>query len=241
VVDVAGVEPRSPHLVLVTLAGPELEGFDIGLPASSVRLLLPDEGHGLVIPTWNGNEFLFDDGRRPPIRTLTPRRFDPDRSALDVEIVLHGDAPLSRWAEGASVGDRVAVSGTGRGYEVDPEAGSFLLAGDASALPAISVLLESIAAEATVQVLVEVRHADARVELPDHPGATVSWFELEPGAPPGDALVTAVTDAAVETDTRVWAAGEAAAMHRIRRHLADDRHVPRSHAVVRGYWKVERN
>jgi NADPH-dependent ferric siderophore reductase len=38
----------------------------------------------------------------------------------------------------------------------------------------------------------------------------------------------------------VWAAGEAAAMQRIRRHLFEHLGVPRSHAVVRGYWKRER-
>ncbi|MEL7210715.1 MAG: siderophore-interacting protein, partial [Actinomycetota bacterium] len=74
-VAVAAVEARSPHLVGITVAGPELAGFDMGLPAASVRLLVPIEA-GLVLPTWNGNEFLYEDGSRPPIRTLTPRRFD---------------------------------------------------------------------------------------------------------------------------------------------------------------------
>jgi NADPH-dependent ferric siderophore reductase len=35
----------------------------------------------------------------------------------------------------------------------------------------------------------------------------------------------------------VWAAGEAAAVQRIRSHLFVDRGLPRAHATVRGYWK----
>jgi NADPH-dependent ferric siderophore reductase len=35
----------------------------------------------------------------------------------------------------------------------------------------------------------------------------------------------------------VWAAGEAAAVQRIRRHLFDDRGLPRAQTSVRGYWK----
>jgi len=62
----------TPYLTRVTLAGDELAGFTVTEPAASVRLLLPEPG-GLVIPEWNGNEFLFGDGRRPRIRTLTPR------------------------------------------------------------------------------------------------------------------------------------------------------------------------
>jgi NADPH-dependent ferric siderophore reductase len=52
--------------------------------------------------------------------------------------------------------------------------------------------------------------------------------------------VAAVHDASFGAEARVWAAGEAAAMQRIRRHLFDERDVPRRHAVVRGYWKAGR-
>jgi NADPH-dependent ferric siderophore reductase len=40
---------------------------------------------------------------------------------------------------------------------------------------------------------------------------------------------------------RVWAAGEAAAVQRIRRHLFQDRQLPRAQATVRGYWKHGRS
>src|SRR5262245_6121625 len=69
------VEPRSPRLLRITLTGPELEGLTVEQPAASVRLLLPSSTDGeLVFPVWNGNEFLLADGRRPVIRTFTPRR-----------------------------------------------------------------------------------------------------------------------------------------------------------------------
>ncbi len=224
----------------VTLTGRELAGLDPGLPAASVRLLLPSETGEVVLPTWNGNEFLLADGRRPIIRTLTPLSFEPSTLELDVEVVLHGHGPLSEWARAATPGDRAAVAGTGRGYDVDPAARSFVLAGDESALPAISVLLRALPRSADVTVLVEVRHHTARLDLPAHPGATVRWHELEPGSGPGDRLVAAVAGAPFDPDARVWAAGEAAAMQRIRRHLFGERDLPRARAVVRGYWKRDR-
>ena len=73
--------------------------------------------------------------------------------------------------------------------------------------------------------------------LPEHPGATVQWWDLAPGAPPGDALGAAVRDVELADGTRVWAAGEAAAVQRIRRHLFDDRGLSRAETSVRGYWK----
>ena len=80
-------------------------------------------------------------------------------------------------------------------------------------------------------------HPDARVDLPPHPGAEVRWLDHVAGTPPGDALVAAVRDADISPDTHVWAAGEAASMQRIRKHLADDRDHPRAQCTVRGYWK----
>jgi NADPH-dependent ferric siderophore reductase len=237
-VEVARVQRRTPHLVRITFQGPELAGMDPGLPGASVRLLLPPAGtNEVVVPSWNGNEFLFDDGERPVIRTLTPLRFDAGTPELDVEIVLHGDAPLSSWAAAAEPGARGAISGTGRGYEIDPEAPAFLLAGDESALPAIATVLAAIPATATVRVIVEIRDDAARVELPDHPQLTVAWHVLADGARGGDALVAAVLAADLPPDVRVWAAGEAAAVQRIRRHLFDEVGLTRSQAVVRGYWK----
>ena len=224
-------------MVRITLAGPMLQGLDPGLPAASVRVLLPGDPTEVVLPTWAGNEFLFADGSRPTIRTLTPLSFRPGPLELDVEVVRHGNGILSAWVDTAKAGDRVAVSGTGRGYEIDPAVRSFLLAGDESALPAISMLLRALPPEADVEVLIEVRHPDARLELPAHPGATIQWCQLGAGSTPGDSLVAAVTSAQIAPDARVWAAGEAAAVQRIRHHLFDERGLSRSHAVVRGYWK----
>jgi NADPH-dependent ferric siderophore reductase len=205
-----------------------------------VRLLLATDTTELALPTWNGNEFRLEDGSRPIIRTLTPLRFEPGPCELDVEIVRHGHGPLSAWADAAKAGDRAAVSGTGRGYKIDPAARSFMLAGDESALPAIGVLLQALPPTVEVQVLVEVRHVDARLQLPAHPGATVNWYQLDTGSRPGASLVAAVTRATLDPDVLVWAAGEAASMQRIRRHLFDERGLSRSHVVVRGYWKHRR-
>jgi NADPH-dependent ferric siderophore reductase len=236
------VECLTPRLVNITLAGAELDGLTVQQPGASVRLLLPPPGEAdLVFPSWNGNEFRLPDGRRPTIRTFTPRRVDPATLALEVEIVIHGGGVASRWAETADAGTPVAVSGPGRGYTIDPDASDFLLAGDETAIPAISQLLEVLPHDRPVAVHIEAAHPDARIALPAHPLSTVSWSDLPMGAPPGDTLVAAVEKADVSPGTRVWAAGEAAAVQRIRRHLFEARQVPRPQTAVRGYWKHGRS
>jgi NADPH-dependent ferric siderophore reductase len=243
-VSVQRVTPLTPRLVRVTVGGPELDGLVIDQPAASVRLLLPAPGTAeLVMPAWNGNEFLLPDGRRPVIRTLTPLRLNTETGELDVEIVVHDGGAASAWAQAAEKGDEAAISGPGRGYPIDPDAAGFLLAGDESAIPAIGQLLETLPADKPVSVIIEVAHPDARLDLPPRPPGTaeaelaVDWCDLPSGAPPGDALVAAVTGTDLPAATRIWAAGEAAAMQRVRRHLLDERGLSRSDTWIRGYWK----
>lgn len=208
-VEVGEVERLGPRLVRVALTGPELDGFEVDLPAASVRLLLPSPGTtDLVMPAWNGNEFLLPDGRRPTIRTFTPMRTP---QGLDLWIVDHGTGAASTWAANAKPGDPAAVSGPGRGYVIDPDAPAFLLAGDETAAAAIAQLRDAI---------------------PDHTPVDVHIT---------DDLLDAVRNADIAPDTRVWVAGEAAEVQAVRRHLFDERGVPRSHTSVRGYWKRGRS
>jgi NADPH-dependent ferric siderophore reductase len=225
-------------MVRVTFGGAELAGFTVEQPAASVRVLLPTSGGAdLVVPSWNGNEFLLPDGRRPTIRTVTPWRVDSEALELDVGIVVHGGGVASDWAVSAEPGQPAAISGPGRGYTVDRDAPAYLVAGDETAIPAITQVLDAIPGETPVQLRIEVAHADGRLALPAPPGATVEWCDLPSGAPPGDALGAAVRDVELPDGARVWAAGEAAAVQRIRRHLFDDRGLPRAQTSVRGYWK----
>jgi NADPH-dependent ferric siderophore reductase len=237
-VEVHRVERVGSHLVRLSFVGADLEAMAAADPAASVRLLLPsDGGTELVMPVWNGNEFLLPDGRRPAIRTFTPLRADRDGAELALEIVVHGNGIASNWAAGAEPGRRAAISGPGRGYTVNDDAPAFLLGGDETAIPAITQLLEAIPATARVHVCVEVAQPDGRVPLPEHPNATVEWCDLPHGAPPGDALVAAVRAADLPAGVRVWAAGEAAGVQRIRRYLFEEREMPRAQTSVRGYWK----
>ena len=227
-VAVRAVESVTLRLTRITLGGGDLADLDAPAPAASVRLLLSDE-----MPTWNGNEFLLADGTRPVIRTFTPLRFSPAERTLDIEVVRHGHGAASTWADGATTGDEVALSGPGRGYDVDTAAPAFVVAGDETALPAIGQLLDVIPERIPTAVHVEIADRDARI---GHYRST-EWHELAAGAQPGDALVAAVTAADIPAGARVWVAGEAAAVQRIRKHLFEERGMPRSQATVRGYWK----
>jgi NADPH-dependent ferric siderophore reductase len=229
----------TPRLRRVTLAGPELVGMPAAGPAASVRLVLPPVDHDeVVLPGWTGNLFLNADGTRPHIRTLTPMRIDGTAGEVDVDIVVHdGGGRMSDWGAAVGPGAQAGLAGPGREQVLDPSAPHHVLAGDESALPAIVTLLRSTPPTTEVRVLVEVGAPEGRLELPDHPRTTVTWIDQPAGATPGHALADAVIALDHPEGTRLFAAGEAAAVQRIRRHLFEVLGWPRPHATVRGYWK----
>ncbi len=234
--EVRRAERLTPRMASVTFAGPDLEGLVVDEPAASVRLLLPSPGvDALVVPEWQGNEFLLPGGERPIIRTFTPPLRQADATELVLMIVLHEGGAASEWARAAQPGDAAALSGPGRGHKISG-AGGYLLAGDETALPAIAQLLERLPAAAAVDVHVEIATPDAELPLPGHAGPGVTWHVLPAGAPAGSTLVAAVEEASLDPAGQVWAAGEAAGMQRIRKLLAR-RGFPRRQATVRGYWK----
>lgn len=239
-VEVIARDEVTPRLLRLTLEGDGIHEMHAD-PAASVRLLVPSPGSTeLVMPTWDGNEFLLPGGERPALRTFTPLAADrPDR--LDLGIVRHVGGVVSEWAEHVAVGAPAALSGPGRGFEWPDETTTFHLLGDETAVPAIGQLLTVLPRAAAITVHAEVEAQHAIRPLPDHPDVTVEWLLRDPTAPPGARLVAAAT-ALPEIDpaTHVWAAGEAASMQAIRKHLFDERELARFQATIRGYWKPER-
>jgi len=217
----------------VIVGGPAFAGFAIDEPAASVRLLLPTDGR-LTVPEWAGNEFLLPDGERPLIRTFTPRRFDPQTFELALDIVHHDGGVASDWVAAASLGDEVAVSGPGRGYTIEADASEYLLIGDETAIPAICQLLEHLP-DVPITVHIEIRHDDARVDL--HRTVEEHWHVLAKGAVHGPSVVPLGGRMDFSDGARVWAAGEAQAMQRLRKVLFTERGLSRDVATVRGYWK----
>lgn len=236
--EVRRTEPRSVRMMRLVVGGPELDGLELPDPAASVRLLVPWPDESFVLPTWNGNEFLLPDGRRPALRTFTPVGIDSDELTLD--IVRHPGGAISDWVEQAEPGDPCAVSGPGRGETIDETATRYVLLGDETAIPAIEQLLGVIPDSIEIDLHIEIEHPDARLDLPAHQRVNTTWHEAIEADPPGGSLRRAIETAPIDDGTRVWAAGEAASVQAIRKHLFDGRGVPRGHTTIRGYWKVPR-
>lgn len=232
----------SPRMLRVTLVGDGLMTLTVDEPAASVRLLVPSPGTGeLVIPEWNGNEFLLPDGTRPALRTFTPLRVDKGAGRLDIEVVRHPGGAVSDWAETVQPGAPAAISGPGTGFAIPDGLDQLIVLADETALPAVTQLVDSSPKALAMDIHVEVLTDDAILDLAIRSNDSLTWHVSDAGAVPGGQLVAVVRRLAdLPTGTHVWAAGEASAMHAIRSHLFDTIDLPRQRATVRGYWKPPR-
>lgn len=238
-VEVVRSERIGPHFQRITFGGPALDSLEITSPTGHIKVFLPGEGETEpALPTRGPDGLVWPEGRSPAVvRTFTPRRFSKERRELEVEFFLHGTGPASSWAERASIGDRAAIAGQGRGYEPDAGADWFLIAGDESALPAIGMIIEALPARATALVVAEVETAADEQTLPAFPALTTTWLHRH-DAPAGEQLESALRAVALPPgDGRVWTAGEAASIRRVRRNLITERALPADRVVTRGYWK----
>lgn len=225
------VESLSPRMVRVTFTGDELAGFAWNGPAAHIKLVFTSEEAAAAQS--GGQE------SRPTMRTYTPRRFDPRAAELDVDFVIHGDGPASTWAAQAAAGQTLQIAGPGRSYAVEA-ADWYLLAGDDTAIPAISTILEALPAGARALVYLEVTDAAEERSITDRANTAVVWLRRGPDpARAGRELETALRDLDLPPGSgRVYVACEAGAMRRIRRHLLQERMLERSRVVTRGYWKL---
>lgn len=232
----------SSRMLRLTFDGEGLRDLVVTEPAASIRLLVPSPGiDDLVIPEWDGNEFLLPDGSRPVLRTFTPLRVDNVSGRLELEVVRHPGGAVSAWAEHVEPGSPAAISGPGTGYRYPDGPRTLIVLADETALPAALQLAAMAPATLALAIHVEVISHDAVIDVELRDRASIDWHTTPNGATPGGRLVDVVRSLdTVPDDTDVWAAGEASAMHAIRAHLFDTLGVPRKRATVRGYWKPVR-
>ena len=252
---VRATERLTPTTVRVTLGG-DLDGFTPVSPDQQAKLFFPRPGYDLSevpVPPEDGDAMSWfqsfrqiPEPRRPWMRSYSLRRVHLDRGEIEIDFVLHGgdedQGPASRWAASARPGEETVLVGPAVSHLRVPGPHDWtLLAGDETALPAIGALLEAMPAGARAVVFAEVADATGRLDLPSAARVDLRW-QYRGGARPGrsSVLVDAVRDARLpDGAVFAWVAGEASAVRAIRRHLVEERGVPRTQVAFTGYWRLD--
>lgn len=244
--EVIGAVRISPHFVRLTIAGDDLAGW---------RHLGFDQWFRLAVPTSDQTRFdnlsetydmagylkyrTLPRATRPVIRNYTVREYRPDALELDIDFVVHGDDGVAGpWAGSLPLGASVALIDQGCGYRAI-EADSALLVGDESALPAIVGILRDLPRETRGHALIELRDVSDQqaVEAPD--GMAVHWIVRRPDAVIGRTALEHLRELALpDGSISAFAVGESKLATGARRHLVNERHVPKANVTFCGYWRA---
>ncbi len=249
-VRVLRIEDVTPGLRRVTLTGDQLGAFSPGegevIPEfastgfdDDIRMIFAHPGQREpVLPYFQGGTWHAPKDPRPLGRYYTVRRWDPVTRELDVDFVKHGVGVAATWAYRAQPGDRVHFGGPSASQGLPEGFDWLLVAGDDTAAPAIARLLEELPDDARGQVFIEVADLAHRQPLRELPGVEVTWLSRAGAAAGGTLLLDAVQGASWwDGSVFAWVAGEQSAVRDIRRHLVQDRAVPKGDIDFVGYWK----
>lgn len=210
---VARVETLGEGFVAVTFSGDELADF--------VSLSFDDHVK-LMIPGPDGETVRRD---------YTPRRFNPAGRELTIEFALHGPGAASDWARQAKPDQRAVVGGPRGSMIVPGDYDWHVLAGDASALPAIHRRLEELPAGVLALVLVQAGEADRR-RFESEARVQAQWVDS------ADDWLRALAELKLPSgEGFAWCAGEARVMSRAREILVQQHGLPRENTRVSAYWK----
>lgn len=143
---VVRIHAVTPHLLRVTLSGPDLADFESASFDDHVKVFLPPPGtERPTLPSVGPDGPVFPDGEPKPVaRDFTPRRFDRTKCELDLEFVLNHPGPASQWAAQARVGQWLGIGGPRGSFVVPTGFDWHLLIGDDTALPAVARRLEEL-------------------------------------------------------------------------------------------------
>lgn len=223
----------SPHLARITVTGEQFHRYRWVGPAAHFKLTIPNPGSvdvDIPEPDADGNVTF---GNAPRImRTYTARHFDPATRTLDIDIVLHGEGPVAAWAAQVEPGGRLAVSvPRSAGFVQNDDAEWLLIAGDASALPALATIADVVTKPTTV--MVEVDEVADQLDL----GRPVHWVTRPAAALACAELERALADFVPPSGRgQVWVAAEAGAIRPIRSELLT--RFEREQVTTRGYWRA---
>ena len=241
---VTSTEQLTPRLTRVWFSSDDLSAFE-GNDSTDryVKLVFPKPG--VVYPEpldMRALRATMPPEDLPVVRTYTALFPDVAAGTVAIDFVVHGDEGVAGpWAAAARPGDRLLANGPGGGYRPDPTADWHLLAGDESAIPAITAALADLAdvsprAVARVVLLVDGPGHEPELTLPS--GAELTFVHRDAG---GDLVESVRAMDWREGRVHAFVHGEGSAvMHGIRPYLLRERGLAREQVSISGYWRLGR-
>jgi len=173
-------------------------------------------------------------------RHYTIRHFDAAERRLDIDFVLHGDSPATRWALAARAGDWIEAQGPRGRTTIAADVEQHLFCGDETCIPAIFAMAQSLPAHAAARILIEVDGPEEQQTLAAQADVSVEWLLRGSPAGPSSILLDRLAELKPSpNNTHAYVIGENSNV-RAQRHYLLAHGFDRSRITAEGYWRPGR-
>ena len=234
VMTVTDKQVLTPHYIRVYLTGqPDT--------ITNIATMTVGANNKLLIPVDKTQTLDLDDQANFTKRTYTHRGVDIEKQHIWIDFVAHGDeAPASGWVTHAQVGDELGVLMNPKKKPLYPAADHFLLVGDATAIPVLGSILESLPDTATGQCVIEVHSKEDEQDLPTSANIEMTWLHNShpmQGSQLADTLKS-LTLPSAELSRFAYVAGEFSSVKAIRHYLKGEKNWSKDELYAFSYWKA---
>lgn len=241
-VAVEAVWPISHGFRRIAMHGADLDAYTEIWPADAFKLMLPpDGGRRVDFPSRDGQGMPYwpEGTKQPLLRAYTVRSFDAARQRIEFDVALHGQGVAMAWLNSVQPGDGLGISGMRREFYASPDVDRHLIIGDASALPAVAAIVESLPRSVPVVACLAAADESDKQLLPAHENLTAQWVIGHAQSGKDSELERLVRDVVKpQGRTQAWLAGEAAATRELRRFVLDECDIARADMQAGAYWKA---
>lgn len=230
----------SPHYIRINLEGDGVSQFAGARIGDNNKIIIPQIDNTITLQDLeNMRSGIKQAGDNFLKRTYTLRNLDLEKKLMTIDFVAHGeDGPASRWVTHAEPGYQLGVLMKVKEKPLFLPANWYLLAGDHTALPVISVILESLPGHAKGTAIVEVYSSEDILDLKKPKDVELIW---KTNNLPGE--TSTLTDyfrnlslPTIESKF-IFAAAESLAITEIQQILRDTPGLKREEWQAYSYWK----
>lgn len=236
----------TPHFIRVTLTGENIFKFANATVGANNKIFIPPSGLNEVhFPELDleKRQWIYPpDTIRPFVRTYSHSGFNATKNEMYIDFVSHGEnGPASAWALYCNPGDVLGVAMKTDKKELYPKANWYLLAGDATAIPVLSCILESLPATANGKCIIEVHSKEDEQLLKTKANIDFYWLH-NPKPEQSSTLAKEVKKVSFPDFPNVsrysYVAAEFNTVKEIRNYLRKEMNWKREELNAYSYWKA---
>lgn len=203
------------------------------------RIKFKDSNHLLFKKDESAYLKLFFNQEKTLSRSFTIREIDECNHIVTIDFVFHAsNGPAANWLSQVKINDVIFAGGPGPTKLVNFESDWFILIGDLTALPAISVILKKLAKDAFGYVIIEIGDETDIQKLKKPEGLHIDWLINNDKYQSAETIIELIEAKPwLKGKPYLWVASEFDNAKSLRSYFKNKHNITKNR-YISSYWKI---